>query len=194
MAGCAKVIRLRQASFERELAKIDKRLVALLNAHDDWQALARRLRTVPGVGPVVSQTLIALLPELGQLSRRMIASLVGLAPYDDDSGKRRGERHIKGGRATVRQALYMAAVVAKKRNPMIAAFAQAARQVAQGHHYRLHAQVTGDPQRDAARWHRLERLPPPEPGPPIPWFVWTTTIPPSRPCLPAGCRAQEAGQ
>ena len=54
----------------------------------------------------------------------MIASLVGLAPYDDDSGKRRGERHIKGGRATVREALYMAAVVVKKRNPMIAAFAQ----------------------------------------------------------------------
>jgi transposase len=123
-AGLRTIIRRRQASFERELAKLDTRLVALLNAHDDWQALARRLRTVPGVGPVVAPTLIALLPELGRLSRRMIASLVGLAPYDDDSGKRHGERHIKGGRATVREALYMAAVVAMKRNPVIAAFAQ----------------------------------------------------------------------
>lgn len=122
--GLRKILRLRQDSFEREVAKLDKKLAALVSAHDDWQALARRLRTMPGVGPIVAPTLIALLPELGQLSRRMIASLVGLAPFDDDSGKRRGERHIKGGRAAVREALFMAAVVAMKRNPPIAAFAE----------------------------------------------------------------------
>lgn len=122
-AGLRKIIKLRQDSFAREVKKLDTKLAALLNAHDDWHAVARRMRTVPGVGPVTSQTLIALLPELGRLTRRMIASLAGLAPYDDDSGKRRGERHIKGGRATVREALYMAAVSAMTHNPVIAAFA-----------------------------------------------------------------------
>jgi transposase len=73
---------------------------------------------------VLVQTLIALLPELGHLSRRAIASLVGVAPFDDDSGKYAGERHIKGGRAAVREVLYMAALVAKRHNPLIAAFAK----------------------------------------------------------------------
>jgi len=119
-----KVIAQRQASFERDLAKIDKQVADLLAEHDDWNALARRLRTVPGVGPVVSASLIALLPELGTLSRRAIASLAGLAPFDDDSGGRQGERHIKGGRKTVRDALYMAALSARQHNPRIAAFAK----------------------------------------------------------------------
>jgi transposase len=119
-----KAIAQRQASFEREVAKVDTKLADLIAGHDDWNALARRLRTVPGVGPVVSASLVALLPELGTLSRRAIASLVGLAPYDDDSGNRRGERHIKGGRKAVRDALYMAALSARNHNPLIAAFAK----------------------------------------------------------------------
>jgi transposase len=113
----------RLASFRLELAKIDRKLAGLIAANDDWDALARRLRTVPGVGPIVAASLIALLPELGTLSRREIASLVGLAPFDDDSGEHRGERHIKGGRKSVRDALYMAALSARQHNPMIAAFA-----------------------------------------------------------------------
>jgi transposase len=113
----------RRASFQRELVKIDQKLAALLAEHDDWNALARRLRTGPGIGPITAATLIALLPELGSLSRRAIASLVGLAPFDDDSGNRRGERHIKGGRGAVRDALYMAAVSAIQQNPPLAAFA-----------------------------------------------------------------------
>lgn len=119
-----KTVAQRQASFERDLAKIDTKLADLIAERDDWSALARRLRTVPGVGPVVSASLIALLPELGTLSRRAIASLVGLAPFDDDSGNRQGERHIKGGRKAVRHALYMAALSAKRHNPIIAAFAE----------------------------------------------------------------------
>ncbi len=82
------------------------------------------MRKVPGVGPVLAQTLIALLPELGRVSRRAIASLVGVAPFDDDSGKRAGERHIAGGRDAVREVLYMAAVAARRWNPVIAAFAK----------------------------------------------------------------------
>ncbi len=114
----------RCAGFARDLAAIDAKLAALVAAHEDWRALADRLRTVPGVGPVLAQTLIALLPELGRLSRRAIASLVGVAPFDDDSGKHRGERHIEGGRAAVREVLYMAALAAKRHNPVIAAFAR----------------------------------------------------------------------
>jgi transposase len=113
----------RLAGFRRDLKMIDQRLAETIASRDDWKELARRLRTVPGVGPILAATLIALLPELGTLSRRAIASLVGLAPLDDDSGKRRGERHVKGGRKPVRDALYMSALSARQHNPLIAAFA-----------------------------------------------------------------------
>jgi transposase len=119
-----KMIERRRIALQQELTRLDKKLAKLVAEHDDWHVLEQRLRTVPGVGPVLVQTLIALLPELGQLSRRAIASLVGVAPFDDDSGKYAGERHIKGGRAAIREVLYMAALVAKRHNPVIAAFAQ----------------------------------------------------------------------
>ena len=108
---------------QTELMALDAKLAELVAENADWNELARRLRTVPGVGPVLAQTLIALLPELGTLSRRAIASLVGVAPFDDDSGRRSGERHIKGGREAVREILYMAALSAKRFNPVIAEFA-----------------------------------------------------------------------
>ncbi len=117
-------VTVRKASLTKELAQLDKRIADLVEKHEDWRALAKRLRTVPGVGPVLAHTLIALLPELGNLSRRAIAALVGLAPYDEDSGKHSGERHIKGGRAAIRQVLYMAAVSAMQHNPVITVFAQ----------------------------------------------------------------------
>jgi transposase len=117
----ARMVR-RQANVTRERAAIDARLAALVATHDDWRGLARRLQSVPGVGPVLAHTLIAAMPELGTLSRRAVASLAGLAPYDRDSGNRRGERHISGGRATVREMLYMATLSAKRYNPVIAAF------------------------------------------------------------------------
>jgi transposase len=123
-AAWRKDVEHKKAGFERDLKRIDQKLADMVAKHDDWSALARRLRTVPGVGPVVSATLIALLPELGALSRRAIASLVGLAPFDHDSGKHQGERHIWGGRKLVREALYMAALSARTHNPVIAAFAE----------------------------------------------------------------------
>ena len=79
---------------------------------------------MPGVGNVVARTLIAELPELGTLDRRKIAALVGVAPFSRDSGTMRGRRTVCGGRAPVRTALYMAALVASRRNPVIAAFYQ----------------------------------------------------------------------
>ncbi len=116
-------IQARQRSFNTELSALDKTLANLVAACDDWHALTHRLQGVPGVGPVLAGTLIALLPELGQVSRRQIASLVGVAPFDDDSGKRAGERHVTGGREHVREVLYMAALSARRHNPQIAAFA-----------------------------------------------------------------------
>ena len=87
-----------------------------------WREKEDLLRSVPGVGPVVARTLLADLPELGKLDRKRIAALVGVAPMNNDSGDFRGRRHIQGGRADVRTALYMAAVVAMRHNPRIKRF------------------------------------------------------------------------
>jgi transposase len=119
-----KVIVAQQVSLQRRKEAIEAAIATLIASHDDWLVLEHRLRSVPGVGPVLAQTMIALLPELGTLSRRAIASLVGVAPYSRDSGGHRGDRQIKGGRDVVREVLYMAAVVAKRCNPAIAAFAK----------------------------------------------------------------------
>ena len=123
-AGLRKKIERRRETLHKELAALDQTLTALVASNNDWHDLEQRLRQVPGVGPVLARTLIAWLPELGSLSRRAIAALVGLAPFDDDSGKHAGERHIKGGRAVVREVLYMAALSARRCNPVIASFAQ----------------------------------------------------------------------
>lgn len=77
---------------------------------------------MPGLGPVSSRTLLAAMPELGALSGRQAAALAGLAPFDDDSGSRRGTRHVRGGRADVRSVLYMAALSAARFNPVFRAF------------------------------------------------------------------------
>lgn len=84
----------------------------------------RILRSAKGVGPITSLILLSDLPELGQLDRKKISALVGVAPFNDDSGRRRGARRIKGGRASVRQALYMAAMSAARFNPVIRTFYQ----------------------------------------------------------------------
>lgn len=123
-ADLRKRVKLRKARLTAEIARLDKEMAALVAADDDWSGLERRLRTVKGVGPVLARTLIALLPELGKLSRTRIASLVGVAPMDDDSGRREGQRHIQGGRQAVRDALYMAALSAMRFNPQIAVFAK----------------------------------------------------------------------
>lgn len=114
----------RLTGLKRSLVSLDRRITDFVAACPDLNALANRLQSVPGVGPVVAHTLLALLPELGQLTRRQIASLAGLAPFDHDSGKHRGTRKIEGGRAGLRRVLYMAALVAKRRNPALRAFAQ----------------------------------------------------------------------
>jgi transposase len=110
------------AFLERELKVADAELGRMVRASPAWRERDDLLRSVPGVGPVLSLTLLAELPELGRLSRREIAKLVGVAPLARDSGTLRGRRFVHGGRAPVRAVLYMAALVATKRNPSIRAF------------------------------------------------------------------------
>ena len=117
-----RLVTARKTSMERALAKLDRRLVELIAEHDDLAELSERLRSVPAVGPVLATTLIALLPELGSLTRRQVASLVGVAPFARSSGRQNSPRTIQGGREAVRRALYMAALVASRHNPVIAAF------------------------------------------------------------------------
>ena len=107
---------------EAELGRADKDLDQSIRQSPIWKENEDLLRSVPGIGPVISRTLLAELPELGQLNRKQIAALVGIAPLNRDSGTLRGRRTIWGGRATVRAALYMAALVASRRNAVIRDF------------------------------------------------------------------------
>jgi len=102
--------------------KLDEELLAAVQADPDSYHKMLLLETVPGVGPVLALTLLAELPELGKLSNKRIASLVGVAPINRDSGTLRGHRGVWGGRASVRSSLYMAALVATRFNPAIRAF------------------------------------------------------------------------
>lgn len=109
---------------ERRLHDVNHDLDQTIRSSPVWRAKENLLRTAPGVGPVVSRTLIGDLPELGTLSRKQIAALVGVAPLARDSGTLKGKRLVWGGRAPVRAALYMAALVASRRNPVIRPFYQ----------------------------------------------------------------------
>jgi transposase len=107
----------------KELKKLDAEIARLIADDENWRNKSDLLQSVPGVGPATSASLVAELPELGRLNRQQIASLVGLAPYAHDSGKFRGQRSIWGGRSDVRRMLYMAAVTARRFNPVIRTFA-----------------------------------------------------------------------
>jgi transposase len=107
---------------ERRIADVDRDLDHTIESSPIWRAKENLLRSVPGVGPVVSRTLLADVPELGRLNRKEIAALVGVAPLARDSGTLRGKRTVWGGRAPVRAALYMAALVATRRNPVLCVF------------------------------------------------------------------------
>jgi transposase len=104
------------------LSDSDAALERAVRASAAWREKEDLLRGVPGLGPVTARTLLAGMPELGSVSGRQAAALAGLAPFDDDSGRRRGARHVRGGRAEVRGVLYMAAMAAAKHNPAFRAF------------------------------------------------------------------------
>ena len=107
---------------DQEIDKLDVDLTAGLRKSPAWRAKDELLRSFKGVGRITSGTLLVALPELGRLDRRKIAALVGLAPFNRDSGAMRGRRSIYGGRARIRTLLYMAATTAIRCNPVIRAF------------------------------------------------------------------------
>ena len=111
-------------TIDRQIDSLDRQIQKLIESDDDISRKDRIIRSIPGVGPVLSATLLACLCELGQLPRGPIAALVGVAPYNRDSGRFKGKRTIRGGRAPVRNVLYMAALAAIRCNPVIKTFAQ----------------------------------------------------------------------
>lgn len=110
------------AWLSERLIRSEKELKEAVRASPVWREKDDLLQSIKGVGPVVSRTLLAALPELGTVTNKEAAALAGLAPYDDDSGQRRGSRHVRGGRAEVRAVLYMAALSAVRYNPTLRAF------------------------------------------------------------------------
>jgi transposase len=104
------------------LQELNKEIASFVESSAVWKEKDALLQSVPGVGPVTSATMLGMLPELGKLNRQEIAALVGVAPVNKDSGRKQGKRRVYGGRADVRSVLYMAALAAKKFNPVIRKF------------------------------------------------------------------------
>ena len=111
-------------TLEHQTAELDAAIRKLIDADDHFKDLDRILRTVPGIGPVASATLMARMPELGKTDRRQAPALLGVVPYNHDSGKLKGQRSIFGGRAEPRCVTYMATLAAIRCNPVIRDFAQ----------------------------------------------------------------------
>lgn len=110
-------------SLVAEITKLEAAIAALVKATPEFAERAEIIESVPGLAETTSATLIAGMPELGQVSDEIAAALIGVAPYDDDSGQRRGERHIKGGRRWVRNAIYMPCLgAATQNNPVLKAY------------------------------------------------------------------------
>jgi transposase len=119
-----KNIRHMLEQLDKQIRQLEEEMGELISANPMLAAKATLLKTVPGVGPVVIANLLTELPELGRLNRQQVAALVGVAPFNRDSGKFHGRRAIWGGRASLRSVLYMAALTARRSNPLIRAFAQ----------------------------------------------------------------------
>jgi transposase len=109
---------------DKQIELLDKQIRQLIDADDEFKHLDKLLQSVPGVGPTLSATLAAELRELGQADRQQIGALVGVAPYNHDSGKFAGQRCIRGGRTAVRCVLYMASLCAIRINPVIKPYYQ----------------------------------------------------------------------
>ncbi len=109
---------------ERQVTHLDTDIGHAVQHSPVWRVHEDLLRSVPGIGPITARTLLAELPELGTLDRRAVAALVGVAPFNRDSGRWRGQRHIAGGRASLRASIYMAALSASRFNPVLHHFYQ----------------------------------------------------------------------
>lgn len=109
---------------DHELERLEQAISALLESDDEWRDKLDLFQEVTGIGKVTATTLVAEVPELGNLNRQEVAALVGVAPFNRDSGELRGQRHITGGRAHVRNVLYMAALSASRHNPWLRRFSE----------------------------------------------------------------------
>jgi len=116
-------------------AEVDRALLAAVELDPAWRARGELLQSVPGIGPVTALTLLAELPELGSVTAKQIAALVGVAPLNRDSGNKRGKRRVHGGRKSIRKVLYMATLTAVHHNPTLQAFHQ--RQLASGKPFKV---------------------------------------------------------
>lgn len=129
--SCKRIIR----TLDTEIARMEKRLSEQVKQQVDWSEKQSLLKSAPGVGDTLIYTLLADLPELGELNNREISALVGVAPINRDSGKLRGKRRIRGGRASIRTVLYMATLSATQCNPVIKSYYK--KLVAQGKHKKV---------------------------------------------------------
>jgi transposase len=111
-------------ALDKQIEKLDRQIRRLIDADDDFRDLEKILLSVPGVGPALAAALLADLPELGQLDRQPVCAIVGVAPFANESGNFKGQRTIRGGRAHLRNVLYMNAITAIRCNPVIQLFAQ----------------------------------------------------------------------
>ncbi len=118
----ARRIRAHMKWLEKELSRTDRDLDEAIEANATFKENELLLRSVLGVGPVLARTLLAEVPELGRLTHKRLSALVGVAPFNNDSAQRRGKREVWGGRAPVRAALYMGALVATRHNPVLKEF------------------------------------------------------------------------
>ena len=112
------------AFYKKELLKLDEEINKIFASSEKYKKDNEIIRSMKGAGAATAQTMIVLLPELGKVNKRQIASLVGVAPYNYDSGRKSGKRRIKGGRMEVRNFLYMAALVSTRYNPMMKKYYQ----------------------------------------------------------------------
>ncbi len=107
------------AALDKQIAKLERQIQDLIDSDDNWKHLDEIITSAPGAGDVLSSTLLASVPELGKIEHRQLAALVGVAPFNRDSGRFKGQRAIKGGRADVRSVLFIATVAAMRCNPII---------------------------------------------------------------------------
>lgn len=111
-------------SLEKQIKRLDRQIASIIDSDDDMKHKDRILQSAPGVGPVLSSAIISQLPEAGAIDRHEVAALTGVAPFNHDSGKHKGKRAIRGGRADLRSILYMCAQIAMMHNPVLRTMAQ----------------------------------------------------------------------
>jgi len=119
-----RLLTVQQQFLEQQIAQVETMITQHIDQNPDLKSKSARLQEIKGVGPVLAATVLAYIPELGQVESRQLSALIGVAPFPDDSGKKPAPRHVRGGRAQVRHVLYMSALCATRWNPILSEFYQ----------------------------------------------------------------------